>query len=243
MLLFCKFCSKPCCSAMGGGASRGSFAAAGGPSEAPHVPRVRRDYGTTSAGVDFGLLGGLLRPVRLPLVDPCVVAARSPACASERDGRHCQAKTAHNNSHSTANCSLEVVLGCASLALRGETRVKDISRLRPLAPSMLAAGRTEDGFCQAFLLAERADEFAKAVPDQAQWVTRFAKHFGVVHMHEVMTQVGYDGPGELFSMYLCIFLARPLVERHTPLLTACAQVPGAVSRSRPRCLGVESWQA
>ena len=122
-------------------------------------------------------------------------------------------------------------------------RVKDISRLRPVAPSMLAAGQTEDGFCQAFLRADRADEFAKAVPDQAQWVTRFAKHFGVVHMHEVMTQVGYDGPGELFSMYLCIFLARPLVERHMPLLTACAQVPGAVSRSRPRCLGVESWQA
>ena len=79
-------------------------------------------------------------------------------------------------------------------------RVKDISRLRPVAPSMLAAGRTEDGFCQAFLRAERADEFAKAVPDQAQRVTRVAKLFGVVHVQEVMTLVGYDGPGELFSV-------------------------------------------
>ena len=95
-------------------------------------------------------------------------------------------------------------------------RVKDISRLRPVAPSMLAAGQTEDGFCQAFLRAERADEFAKAVPDQAQWVTRFAKHFGVAHVQEVMTRVGYDGPGELFSMYLCLFLVRPPVERHAP---------------------------
>ena len=116
-------------------------------------------------------------------------------------------------------------------------RVKDISRLRPLAPSMLAAGRTEDGFCQAFLLAERADEFAKAVPDQAQWVTRFAKHFGVVHMHEVMTQVGYDGPGELFSMYLCIFLARPLVERHAPSHGTRAGARGRLAEPSavPRC--------
>ena len=95
-------------------------------------------------------------------------------------------------------------------------RFKDISGLRPLAPSMLVAGQTGDGFCRAFLTAERADEFAKVVPDQAQWVTRFAKHFGVVYMHEVMTQVGYDGPGELFSMYLCIFLVPPPVECHSP---------------------------
>ena len=218
-------------------------------------PLTYREYAETTAQLQQALTSAcwagssdqygclwLIRVWLLPgarLAHPNVTAGT----VKQRSGKQASHKTAHNNSHSTANCSLEVVLGCASLAPRGEMSVKDISLLRPLAPSMLAAGQTEDGFCQAFLLAERADEFAKAVPDQAQWVTRFAKHFGVVHMHEVMTQVGYDGPGELFSMYLCIFLARSLVERHTPLLTACAQVPGAVSRSRPRCLGVVSWQA
>ena len=54
--------------------------------------------------------------------------------------------------------------------------------------------------------AESVERFGAMFPDQRQWVAALARYLGVGYIHQVMDELGYHHPAELFSMHLCILL-------------------------------------
>jgi len=48
-------------------------------------------------------------------------------------------------------------------------------------------------------------EFANWVPDESRHLERLGQLFSVTTLHMLAVELGYDGPLELLSMWLCLF--------------------------------------
>jgi len=57
--------------------------------------------------------------------------------------------------------------------------------------------------------------FGRSFPDQNKWLHKFSQHCKTDEINQLCKAIGYDGPLELLTMYMCLFAAKDL-QRTSP---------------------------